>query len=133
MRPVVWQSTLLSAVLGFSCAEVACAEPKNPRSNIGKVQSGVASVYDRSSGKQTASGEPLRERASTAAHRTLPFNTVVEVTNHRNGKKKLVRINDRGPFVRGRIIDLTPAAANTLGFSGITNVSLTVVSAAEPR
>jgi rare lipoprotein A len=87
------------------------------------VQSGVASVYDRSSGKQTASGEPLQAHASTAAHGTLP--------NHRNGKKALVRINDKGPFVRNRIIDVTPATANTLGFSGVTDVSLTIVSAAK--
>ena len=65
----------------------------------------------------------------TAAHRTLPLGTVVEVTNRQNGRRAVVRINDRGPFVRGRIIDLTPAAARTLGFSGIADVSLAIVSA----
>ena len=129
MRSIVWKRTLLSALLGLLCGDVSWAGPKNRYSHTGEAQSGVASVYDRSSGKQTASGEPLQERASTAAHRTLPFNTVVEVTNRRNGKKALVRINDRGPFVRNRIIDLTPAAAKTLGFSGVTDVSLKVVSA----
>jgi rare lipoprotein A len=54
---------------------------------------------------------------------------VVEVTNRQNGRRAVVRINDRGPFVRGRIIDLTPAAARTLGFSGIADVSLAIVSA----
>ena len=90
--------------------------------------SGIASVYDRSSGKKTASGEELQEGSLTAAHRKLPFGTVVEVTNNRNRQKIVVRINDRGPFVDGRIIDLTPAGARALGFSGITDVSVAVIS-----
>ena len=89
--------------------------------------SGTASVYGVSSGPKTASGEKLREDALTAAHRSLPFGTVVEVTNNRNGQKTRVRINDRGPFVRGRIIDVTPAAASALGFNGLTDVTLIVV------
>ncbi|MGA7165289.1 MAG: septal ring lytic transglycosylase RlpA family protein, partial [Pseudolabrys sp.] len=59
-----------------------------------------------------------------AAHRTLPFGTHVRVTNKSNGRSVVVRINDRGPFVRGRIIDLTPAAASALGFSGLAHVTL---------
>jgi rare lipoprotein A len=90
--------------------------------------SGVASIYDRSSGKETASGEQLNEDSLTAAHRSLPLGTIIEVTNNRNGQKAVVRINDRGPFVDGRIIDLTPAGARVLGFSGLTNVSLAIVS-----
>jgi rare lipoprotein A len=90
-------------------------------------------VYDRSSGEETASGEQLREESLTAAHRTLPLGSVVEVTNSQNGRKAVVRINDRGPFVRGRIIDLTPAGARALGFSGITNVSLAVINAASTK
>ena len=90
---------------------------------------GLASVYDRSSGKGTASGEQLREDALTAAHRTLPFGTVVAVVNKGNGRSALVRINDRGPFVRGRVIDLTPGAAQALGISGLANVSIEIVSA----
>src|SRR5215471_3060387 len=90
--------------------------------------SGLASVYDQSSGASTASGEPLREDAMTAAHRTLPFGTMVRVTNRRNGQVAVVRINDRGPFVRGRVIDLSPAAGRALGLSGLVEVSLEVVS-----
>ena len=90
---------------------------------------GLASVYDRSSGKGTASGEQLREDALTAAHRTLPFGTVVSVINKKSGRSALVRINDRGPFVRGRVIDLTPEAARALGNSGLANVSIDIVSA----
>jgi rare lipoprotein A len=63
----------------------------------------------------------------TAAHRTLPFGTMVRVTNQSTGRSVVVRINDRGPFVRGRIIDVMPAAARALGFSGLTNVTLDVV------
>jgi rare lipoprotein A len=91
--------------------------------------SGIASVYDQSSGVSTASGEPLREDAMTAAHRTLPFGTIVRVTNRRNGQVAVVRINDRGPFVRGRVIDLSPAAGHALGLSGLVEVSLEVVNA----
>jgi rare lipoprotein A len=63
----------------------------------------------------------------TAAHRSLPFGTLVRVTNRRNGRSVVVRINDRGLFMRGRVIDVTPAAAHALGFSGLTEVSLAVV------
>jgi rare lipoprotein A len=63
----------------------------------------------------------------TAAHRSLPFGTKVRVTNKRNGQSVVVRINDRGPFVRGRVIDVTPAAARSLGFSGLAPVQLAVV------
>lgn len=90
--------------------------------------SGVASIYDRSSGNETASGEQLNEEALTAAHRQLPLGTVIEVTNNRNKRKTLVRINDRGPFVDGRVIDLTSAGARVLGFSGLADVSLAIVS-----
>jgi rare lipoprotein A len=91
--------------------------------------SGIASVYDHSSGAATASGEPLCDDAMTAAHRTLPFGTIVRVINRRNGQVAVVRINDRGPFVRGRVIDLSPAAGRALGLSGLVEVSLEVVSA----
>ena len=60
----------------------------------------------------------------TAAHRTLPFGTKVRVTNKKNGQSVVVTINDRGPFVRGRVIDVTPAGARALGFSGLTQVTL---------
>jgi len=86
-------------------------------------QSGIASVYAYS-GERTASGERAQPSGLTAAHRTLPFGTRVRVTNKSNGRSVVVRINDRGPFVRGRIIDLTPAAARVLGFSGLAHVTL---------
>jgi rare lipoprotein A len=68
----------------------------------------------------------MNPHAMTAAHRTLPFGTRVTVVNKRNGKRVIVRISDRGPFVRGRIIDLSPAAARAIGFSGLAPVQLTI-------
>jgi rare lipoprotein A len=89
-------------------------------------QSGIASVYAYSGGR-TASGERAAPGGLTAAHRTLPFGTMVRVTSRSSGRSVVVRINDRGPFVRGRIIDLTPAGARALGFSGLANVSVDVI------
>lgn len=87
---------------------------------------GTASFYWQS--QRTASGEKFNPEALTAAHRRFPFGTKVRVTNLRNGRSVVVRINDRGPFVRGRIIDVSRAAASQLGFTqhGLTRVSLTV-------
>jgi rare lipoprotein A len=89
-------------------------------------QSGIASIYSTESGNKTASGARLNPGALTAAHRRLPFGTKVRVTNSHNGRSVVVTINDRGPFVRGRVIDLTPAGAHALGFSGLTKVTLNV-------
>jgi len=90
-------------------------------------QTGVASVYSTESGSGTASGQKLNPDALTAAHRTLPFGTKVKVTNKGNGRSVVVTINDRGPFVHGRVIDMTPAGARALGFSGLTQVTLNVM------
>lgn len=88
---------------------------------VAHAQSGIASIY---SGGRTANGEHASARGFTAAHRTLPFGTRVRVINRRNGRSVVVRINDRGPFVSGRIIDLTPAGAHALGFSGLARVEV---------
>ncbi|MEA2904079.1 MAG: rare lipoprotein [Alphaproteobacteria bacterium] len=90
-------------------------------------QKGIASVYSTESGHGTASGQRLNPSALTAAHRSLPFGTKVRVTNHKNGRSVVVTINDRGPFVRGRIIDLTPAGARALGFSGLASVTIDII------
>ena len=93
-------------------------------------QTGIASVYGNGDGharSRTSNGGRLNPGALTAAHRTLPFGTRVVVVNQRNGKQVTVRITDRGPFVRGRIIDLTPAGARAIGVSGLAPVKLTVV------
>ena len=92
-------------------------------SSVALAETGIASIYGYN-GSKTASGERANPGGLTAAHRTLPFGTQIRVTNKRNGKTVVVRINDRGPFIRGRVIDLTPAGARALGFSGLAPVTL---------
>jgi len=93
------------------------------------MQSGMASYYGTESGSQTASGARFIPSDMTAAHRTLPFGTKVLVTNKSNGRSVVVTINDRGPFVGGRIIDLSTGAAGAIGMlgAGVAPVSLEVL------
>jgi len=109
--PVVALQLLLTSLIGGATSE-----------------SGVASTY---AGGLTANGEQAHPSGMTAAHRSIPFGTRVRVTNRANGKFAVVRINDRGPFIRGRIIDLMPATARDLGFSGLTPVTLVVIGRTE--
>jgi rare lipoprotein A len=95
-----------AAILTAGVAVAASATPA-------AAQCGRASWYALHS--RTASGERMNPSALTAAHRTLPFGTRLKVTNQRNGKSVVVRINDRGPFVRGRVLDLSRAAARQIG------------------
>jgi rare lipoprotein A (peptidoglycan hydrolase) len=99
-----------------------------PPAEIGWTQRGMATWYG-SHGGSTASGERMKPSAMTAAHRTLPFDTRVRVTHAKTGKSVVVRINDRGPYGRGRIIDLSPAAARKLGIvdEGVAPVVIEVV------
>ena len=91
-------------------------------SGIAAAQCGKASWYALHS--RTASGERMNPSAMTAAHRTLPFGTKLRVTNKNNGKVVVVRVNDRGPFVRGRVLDLSKGAAQRLGFIGSGHTSV---------
>ena len=95
--------------------------------SYGGGSSGIASYYWQ--GQMTASGARFNPSAMTAAHRTLPFGTRVVVTNHSNGRSVTVTINDRGPFIKGRIIDLSKAAAGAIGMTGqgLARVSVSVV------
>jgi rare lipoprotein A len=104
---VLYLASFIAALVGVSSAE-----------------EGIASHYDKSSGSRVACGGPLNEDGMTAAHRTLPCGTKVRVTNKKNGKSVTLTINDRGPYVGGRVIDVTPGAARALGFSGLAPVSL---------
>lgn len=95
-----------------------------------KVEKGEASYYaDKFEGKSTASGEPYSGSKMTAAHRTLEFGTIVRVTNLANGKSVEVRINDRGPFKKGRIIDVSKAAAKKLDMltAGVIQCTVEVI------
>lgn len=102
----------------------ACARATRPG---GPDEEGLASFYSASlEGRPTASGEPYRGASLTAAHRTLPFGTCVRVTAVATGRSVQVRVNDRGPFVSGRVIDVSRAAAEQLGLvqAGIARVRL---------
>jgi rare lipoprotein A len=107
-------------------------QPSFADNKAGFKQKGVASHYaDRFQGRKTASGERYDRRALTAAHRTLPLGTVVKVTNVKSGDTVEVEINDRGPFIKGRVLDLSRAAAEELGMigPGLVRVELVVVAA----
>jgi rare lipoprotein A len=120
--------------LAAGCGHRAAAHAPTPAKKVaeGWTESGVASWYGVPyDGRRTSSGEIFDMRALTAAHRTLPFDTWLEVTNLTNGKQVNVRVNDRGPFVDGRIIDLSLAAADRIDMvrAGIVRVKLKVIRA----
>lgn len=97
----------------------------------GRAERGIASMYATSLvGHHTASGQVFDSKRLTAAHRSLPFGTAVEVTNKKNGRKVIVTVNDRGPHLKGRIIDLSPAAASELGMkrAGLAQVEIRVAA-----
>jgi rare lipoprotein A len=101
---------------------------KTKNDGIGFTQSGIASWYGPGfQGRKTASGERFNTHDMTAAHKTLPFGSIVKVTNQENGKSVVVKINDRGPFIRGRIIDLSHAAKEELGMGGLADVIIEVI------
>lgn len=117
-RPGEWTTTIIpaSASSSIEIAHVARGVPNETGSLRSHKLKGIASYYRH--GRKTASGEPFNKRAMTAAHPTLPFNSLVRVTNRTSGNSVVVRINDRGPFVPGRVIDLSEAAAEAIGMTG---------------
>lgn len=128
--------TLLPLVLLLSCS-IDRSFRQNENYDIGRNSTrtidsitGVCSYYGKKfHGKQTANGEFFDMYALTAAHKSLPFGTVLEVENLANNKKVVVRINDRGPFVRNRILDLSYAAAQAIDMlnSGTTKIKATII------
>ena len=106
---------------------VGCAPPDATIRATGVVESGEASWYGPGfDGDVAASGEVYDQDAMTAAHRTLPFGSIVKVISSQTGRCAFVRINDRGPFIDGRIIDLSHAAAQAIGMSGTAAVQIEV-------
>ena len=109
--------------------EVQIDEPQKEAAKEGVV--GIASYYAaKFHGKRTASGEKFSQKVLTAAHLTLPFGTLLKVTNLQNMKSVIVRVNDRGPHVRGRIVDLSRAAAELIGLrhTGTARVELEILA-----
>ncbi len=107
-----------SLLTGLTALGVTAAE-------AGPLGRGKASWYGPGfHGRLTANGERFNTNAYTAAHKTLPFGTKVKVTNARTGKSVVVRINDRGPYAHGRVIDLSKASARAIDISGVADVAL---------
>lgn len=141
LRQLLTITLLTSAMIGLSSTvgEATAAKTLNNRSEINQTDrsnsllarmQGKASWYGtRFQGRRTASGERFNAYANTAAHRSLPFGTKVRVTNLRNGRSVVVRINDRGPNSRGRVIDLSRAAAQSIGMlrSGTAPVRIEII------
>ena len=116
-------ASLFALGAGAATPSLVQAEPDNRSGRA--VQSGRASWYGPGfHGRKTASGETFNANALTAAHRTLPFGTRVRVMNKSTGRSVVVRINDRGPYAHGRVIDLSRASAQAIGISGIGSVEL---------
>jgi rare lipoprotein A len=108
MRKIIAGFLVSGLLLSFGSSAAFAQEAKPER--------GLAAVYaQKLIGHRTASGEPLDREHLTTAHRTLPFGTIIEVTNRANGRKALIRVNDRGPYRRRFLLDLSPAAAAALG------------------
>jgi rare lipoprotein A len=116
---------VLSGTAAISGSIIAQAEPGSAASYIATLQSGQASWYGPGfHGRRTANGERFNTNDLTAAHRTLPFGTKVRVTNTKTGQSVVVRINDRGPYAHGRVIDLSRASAQSIGIAGVAQVAL---------
>ncbi len=113
-RQLFWLAPLGIAFFLTICTPSYAKKTSQPQNNVHVLQGNASFYSDTFQGKKTASGEIFDQQALTAAHKTLPFGTMVRVTNTRNGKKVTVRINDRGPFISGRVIDLSRAAAQQI-------------------
>lgn len=127
------QKTYIDDDIFKSLEELKNDQPNNVDtdiSNFTHYQAGTASYYgERWNGRRTSNGEVFNTKLLTAAHRTLPFGTLVRVTNQHNGKSVIVRINDRGPFKKGRVIDLSKAAFESIESinRGLTKVKLEII------
>ncbi len=127
--------TLMLVVLGAFIPGDADARSVRSRLKQARREIGVASYYGREfANRRTANGERFDPREMTAAHPSLPFNTRIRVTNLANGRRAVLRINDRGPYKRGRVLDVSHAAARKLGFArkGIARVRIDVLSTKAP-
>ncbi len=128
LRRLLGSAAPLTAIAGAPKPTVTI--PNATNATLNRIKGGMASWYGPGfHGRRTANGERFNQHGLTAAHRYLPFGTKVKVTNVRTGKSVVVRINDRGPFAHGRVIDLSAAAAKVIGVhrSGVAPVSIDVI------
>jgi len=132
-----WAQAFVGLILGLvlsSCQSID-EHAQEPHYDVVRVEKGIASWYSvkTNRGTATASGRRLRDEDATAAHKKLPFGTKVRVTNLRNGQSAIVTITDRGPFTRGRIIDVTTSVAKQIGFysRGLTPCKVEVLELRE--
>jgi rare lipoprotein A len=124
MKKTLITAGLLTGLMPFASNTTA-------NSGIGHVQKGIASFYhDSLHGRKTASGQVYNKHRLSAAHKTLPLGTRIQVTDTKTGRSIVVRVNDRGPFAKGRIVDLSKEAARELGIveRGLARVDLKVLS-----
>ncbi len=131
---VVWLSLASLALVAFDPGGAAAGDAKSRIRHV-KRQTGLASWYGPGFfDRRTASGERFDPTEMAAAHRTLPFGTRIRVTNLDNGRRVVLRVNDRGPFQKGRVIDVTPMAAKRLGFKhlGVARVRIDVLRLPRP-
>lgn len=132
---VTWAKQLVAAGLVTLCLS-SCASSPPAFGERGYTEEGKASYYARKfQGRDMANGKPYRRGRMTAAHRTLPLGTKVKVTNIRTNKSVKVEITDRGPFIKGRIVDLSEKAAKRLDFikAGVVPVEVKVIKPANVR
>lgn len=124
------KSLLLIISFLFAFTSTPNADSPGLDTDLGKIFKGKASYYGvKLNGRKTASGEIMDKTLFTCAHKTLPFGTMLEVTNVKNQKKVIVRVNDRGPYSNSRILDISYAAAEEIEMinSGITNIEAIVI------
>ena len=130
MKKIILALIALVCVNFLTGCSLLPTKPPQPTAYHGKATYGKASYYgDKHQGKSTASGEIYDKNKLTCAHKTFPFETICKVTNLANDKSVIVRVNDRGPFVRGRIIDLSYKAMETIDGlkTGIIDVRVEVM------
>ena len=131
---------LMLSVLSTATVEATTTKSQKPVKSVvkhvkpvkhekaSKTMTGVASVYhSKFQGRKTASGERYNKNLLTAAHRTLPLNSTIRVTNMVNGKNVTVKVNDRGPHIKGRVLDMSGKAAATIALNGLGPVSYTII------
>jgi rare lipoprotein A len=124
MRFIIFVICAFTVLAFNSCQQTKPKSSAPTEHKVVQTQQGVASIY---TGRRTASGERFSAKSMSAAHKTWSMGTRVRVTHLSTGRHALVRINDRGPYIRGRVIDLTPAAAAAIGLTsrqGIARVKI---------